>query len=159
MTGSSDLRSRIGENVVVSVTDDEGEFAVVVDFDGIDVEHSILASREEAIEVAICGLRIDWVCREIERVTATASDVRVALEGAPVLGWEGEETSDLQEAFMLLASDGELDAWREEKVRRLGDEMDLAEAVLVDAETVEVWSSIDPKVNGTTMIVERRAWS
>lgn len=144
-TGGHDLRSRIDGYCVRYASEDDGEWTVTAAFDGIEVEHSIDAlDRDEAVEVALAGLRIDWVRREIERRTATAADIRVALEDAPVLGWEGEDSSDLEEAFLLLASEKELDAWRAAKVKRLADEMGEAEAeyranpfpVLVDRRAV-----------------------
>ena len=137
------LRSRIDGYCIRSVSEDDDNFEIVAEFDGVESHLSIGdADRNEAVEVALCGLRLDYVRREIGRGTATAADVRVAIEDAAVLGHGDEDVADLIEAFLLLASSDELDAWRSAKVKRLADEMEEAETeyranpvpVLVDAE-------------------------
>lgn len=140
------LRSRIDGYCVRSVFEDDGEFEVVASFDGVESHLSIgNVFRDEAVEVALCGLRLDYVRREVGRGTATAADVRVAIEDAAVLGHGDEDVSDLIEAFLLLASGDELDDWREEKVRRLQEQFEAGE----DVETF----TLHPTETGLKMVV------
>ena len=146
--GEIDLRLRIDEGAIVSSTFDGGEYDVVASYDGVTSSLSVFeVSPDEATRLALCGLRLDYVRREVGRGTATAADVRVAIEDATVLGHGDDDVSDLIEAFLLLASGDELDDWREEKVRRLADEMD-------EDDLVEVWS-LEESSRGKTMFVER----